>query len=132
MVRRLRSARRPRKVESPLPLVPVAEGDKVNAYFCATEPCCGFHFTSRDVDQGVTPFLMPCRCGGQAQSLFYRASGHLFEHGIDIEWYAPDNAEKLRLTGPSFEHVRQGGLLFRVVNPRCRFLEASRLRAYVQ
>ncbi len=79
---------------------------------------CGFWLLSEDLDQGVTPFGMPCQCGGDMHSHFYSVAGVL-EEGLaqimkaHIVWYKPDDAEVSRMTPAMQEHVGLGGLQFR-------------------
>jgi hypothetical protein len=83
---------------------------KLNIYVC--ERCKG-HTVTRDMDDGVTPFMIACRatkaCSGWMKSSFYR----VFDQSMreDFQWYKPSKAA--RLTRSEIEHVNKGGLLLR-------------------
>lgn len=83
---------------------------KLNIYTC--ELCRGFIVT-RDVNEGVTPFMTNCRatpqCSGMMKSSFYR----VFDQSMreTHQWYRPPADQVLP---PHYaEHVRKGGLILR-------------------
>ena len=87
---------------------------KKNIYVCQT---CFGHIVTRDVCDGVTPFMLKCRatqdCNGSMESSFYR----VFRQDIraSYEWYSPDLPERASLSHGVREHVAKGGLLLRAV-----------------
>ena len=82
---------------------------KVNVYVC--EACRGKTVT-RDLEAGVTPFLIQCRakagCKGHAQSLMYRCDQGLQE---THQWVLPKPTDIL--SEGELDHVANGGLLLR-------------------
>ena len=82
---------------------------KLNIYTCRE---CGSHIVTKDVDDGVTPFLVGCKspgCKGLMQSSMYRVFDQAMKHSW--EWYKPNSLAGL--SGSEREHVRMGGLLMR-------------------
>jgi hypothetical protein len=100
------------------PTDPGAWGGKLNIYVC--EVCRG-HIVTRDVDEGVTPFMLPSgefcpnKCqspkpgGAHMTSSFYRVWDQRMVE--DYQWYRPGEGD----TVPQAyrHHVEQGGLLIR-------------------
>ncbi len=90
------------------------EGKK-NVYLCEK---CGHGFTSKDVDEGVTPFMTRClnaTCGGTAFSLCYKIpQGILAPVDEAVEWYRPTPEQVIAMSHGIQEHVRAGGLLSRL------------------
>jgi hypothetical protein len=105
------------EAERPNPTDPAAWGGKLNIYVCDE---CRSHIVTRDVDQGVTPFMLPSyvycpkKCGGRDRrvvmtSSFYRVWNQSMR--ADYEWYRPAPGEKY---DPAYrEHVEKGGLIIR-------------------
>lgn len=87
---------------------------RLNIYTCDT---CRGHIVTKDLDDGVTPFLIPCYCRagcrGKMQSSVYRVSDQSMAHSH--EWYHPTVTEMESATDQTRAHVRQGGLLLRPV-----------------
>jgi hypothetical protein len=83
---------------------------RLNIYTC--EACRG-HIVTRDVDAGVTPFMIRCEatadCKGMMQSSFYR----VYEQKMRAShvWYRPSSPQFL--SAWEREHVERGGLLLR-------------------
>ncbi|WP_342163120.1 hypothetical protein [Methylobacterium sp. SD21] len=90
----------------------MAEGfkGKLNIYTCGT---CRGHVVTKDLDEGVTPFMMECRatagCRGDMRSSMYRVYDQ--EMRPDFEWYRPTAVEVVE--PPLRDHVSRGGLLIR-------------------
>lgn len=85
----------------------------VNCYTCRA---CGARHVTRNVDAGVTPFLIQCRrCGDMASSCFYRVDQST---APGFEWYRPDAAEREALTPELREWVDGGRLLLREIPAR--------------
>lgn len=86
-----------------------------NIYVCRE---CRGHIVTVDLDEGVTPFLLPCKetlkCVGLMQSSMYRVYDQ--EIKADWEWYKPTMDERRKLNPFAQEHVTMGGLLLRKVN----------------
>jgi hypothetical protein len=93
---------------------------KMNLYGC--ESGCGFWLVSEDLVEGVTPFLMSCRCGELAASAFYRVPRAVYFLPADVEWYRPEPEELAQLSDAVQEHVAKGGLHYRVASPRAEYL----------
>jgi hypothetical protein len=84
--------------------------DRINNYVCQQ---CGGILVTRDVDEGVTPFMKGCLdCPGYGYSMFYRPK---YIGPVRGEWYRPNWFQRLFLSAPEKEHVKMGGLLFRQV-----------------
>lgn len=85
---------------------------KLNIYTC--EKCRG-HIVTKDVDAGVTPFMIRCYatedCPGNMQSSMYR----VFDQSMKAshEWYSPNKEELIKLDRWSRDHVAKGGLMMR-------------------
>ena len=95
------------------------EIERRNAYFCKK---CRKVTITVDIDEGVTPMLIPCiHCEQMANSFMYQVPACMrydFSNGIkilpaDIEWYRPEKNELLKLSSHEKEHVNKGGLLMR-------------------
>jgi hypothetical protein len=88
---------------------------KKNIYTCQA---CFEHIVTVDLDDGVTPFMINCRCTegckGMMQSSMYRVFDQTMRAGF--EWYKP--ASSADLPPGSREHVEQGGLLLRKVGAK--------------
>lgn len=98
---------------------PAAWGGKLNIYTC--DHCRAFIVT-RDVDEGVTPFMLPsakfcpnsCTADGYGPhmtSSFYRVWDQRMKESH--QWYRPGPKDTVRQNEKS--HVEQGGLLIRRV-----------------
>lgn len=85
---------------------------KVNIYVCKE----GHKTITIDSVEGVTPFLIKCRCTGGcdelAQSSMYRVDQ---AQRPGYEWYKPDKKEFNNLDEGMKDHVNRGGLLLRRV-----------------
>jgi RNase P subunit RPR2 len=84
---------------------------KINCYTCEN---CGHVTKTKDIDPGVTPFIMQCpACKETATSSFYNDIAPHIEPSV--EWYRPSLEEtmKLRKNPGTLEHVLHGGLLDR-------------------
>lgn len=88
---------------------------RVNCYTCQS---CQHVTKTKDVHAGVTPFMFECeKCGKVAYSSFYND----IRPGLQptFEWYRPDLNEVLKGRNKGWiEHVLQGGLLSRKVEPK--------------
>lgn len=89
--------------------------NKLNIYVCQA---CNGHIVTLDVDEGTTPFMIPCKatlgCKGVMRSSMYRVFDQTMAEGW--QWYKPTNAEAV--APPYREHVRMGGLLLRRADQR--------------
>ena len=90
-----------------------AEPNRINVYTCDK---CGGKTVTRDVHEGVTPFMLRCRasghegdCDGKAYSAMYRVPKEL---GLIPmwEWFKPVGSEYNKLSDAMKEHVDKGGL----------------------
>ena len=80
---------------------------KLNIYTCEK---CNAHIVTKDVDDGVTPFMTPCDdCDGMMLSSFYRVWDQSMRP--DYEWYRPENTDGLSKYVK--DHVDKGGLIMR-------------------
>lgn len=95
-----------------------AWGGKLNIYTCER---CRSHIVTRDIDEGVTPFMLPSReycpqrCGAEPRewvnmtSSFYRVWDQRIQE--DFQWYRPKDGEAVE---PALRnHVERGGLIIR-------------------
>lgn len=100
------------------PADPAAWGGKLNIYTCDN---CRSHIVTRDVDEGVTPFMLPSReycpnrCGAEPRAHIYMTSSfyRVWDQRIreDYQWYRPAPGEEIE---PAVrEHVARGGLILR-------------------
>jgi len=100
-------------------------GRPFNHYKC---PTCYSWTISKDLADGVTPFLIPCQiklgCKGMAQSSFYRGPQEPNQQH-HVEFYFPTPAEldvelqrhkNLHIRNAVYDHVNKGGLLMRPVH----------------
>lgn len=81
--------------------------NRLNIYTCHE---CGEHIVSKDVDEGVTPFIIQCQfgCHGRMYSSFYRVFDPEGKMKWTHEWYRPT------IFPPHMtEHVAKGGLMLR-------------------
>jgi hypothetical protein len=91
------------------------EGKK-NVYLCRV---CGWKRITIDVDEGVTPMFIKCRCCEKLAT----SSMHDVDQTLEPthEWYSPGGAERKRMAktvrGLSTlrHHVEHGGLLQREI-----------------
>lgn len=106
---------------------------RLNIYTC-TE--CRGHIVTKDVDEGVTPFMISCEakidCLGAMESSFYR----VWDQRIapSHHWYKPGPAEHAALIPGYREHVDKGGLLLRRADGQPTFTDrrlAVRKRASI-
>lgn len=81
---------------------------KKNKYTCDV---CGGAVVTIDIDEGVTPFMLPCYatkdCGGTMTSGFY-AARDLGEP--QYEWRKPTPKQYRRMSPAMKDHVDRGGL----------------------
>ena len=81
--------------------------NRVNIYVCLR---CGMITKTKDVDPGVTPFMIGCPiCNGDAHSNFYNDTAPHLEPSH--KWYRPRFDEFFKLNKYEKEHVLKGGLL---------------------
>lgn len=87
----------------------------INVYTC---PTCGWKAITRNLVEGVTPFLIRCegkKCDKDnfpgCMSAMYRVNQH---QTPTHEWYKPSDEELMRRPW-AIDHVAQGGLLLRRV-----------------
>jgi hypothetical protein len=102
---------------------------KKNIYMC---PTCGRGVVTVDVDDGTTPFAIPCdapSCGGTATSFFYRAPQEMLD-GVQpaFEWYRPSAVELAGKSAGTKDHVERGGLLMRPLAKRLSAKEVQERR----
>lgn len=92
-----------------------------NIYICAS---CRRQYVTRDRDLGTTPFSLRCQefgtdCPGEAYSAFYPSGAVTLTPSH--EFYKPDAIEvrlmKQAQNVAMLDYVRQGGLLFRRIEP---------------
>lgn len=96
------------------PTDPHAWGGKLNIYTCDN---CRKHIVTRDISEGVTPFMLasiefcPNQCGNHARmtSSMYR----VFDQRMveDYVWYKPSAIEVV--PAHARDHVSRGGLMIR-------------------
>lgn len=86
---------------------------RVNIYRCKD---CGWSVVTKDVDDGVTPFLIACRaCSkGLAQSSFYNVRQDL-DHAAEWRHEMPEEYKGDR---DSIKHFEQGGLFLFWLDPK--------------
>jgi len=95
---------------SALPDLLTSPDGKKNIYTCRK---CRGHIVTRDLEEGVTPFMIRCEadpnCDGMMHSSFYRVfDGTL---AASHEWFKPSVAQVLE---PGVRrHVEKGGLVLR-------------------
>jgi hypothetical protein len=82
---------------------------RTNIYTC--DKCRG-EVVTKDIDPGVTPFMISCRfkqgCKGTMTSNFYQCSQNL---PYSFEFYRPETIDSF--DPETIEHLRKGGLLLR-------------------
>ena len=91
-----------------------------NVYTCDK---CGGYTVTRDVDDGVTPFMIGCRssgkegdCDGKAYSSFYPKGPRPARiPAPSWEWYKPSDAEVSAMPESWRDHFRRGGLNLRKI-----------------
>jgi hypothetical protein len=86
--------------------------NKLNIYTCEE---CGEHIVTKDVTEGVTPFMISCQCTvgcrGKMQSSMYRVFDPDGRMKHSHEWYRPSVFHHM---SPAVRaHVERGGLLIR-------------------
>lgn len=87
--------------------------NRVNCYTCSE----GHIAKTKDIDAGVTPMFIQCKCDKRASSSFYTDSAPSIEP--THEWYRPSLAETLKLKFNMLDHVLCGGLMIRkIVKPK--------------
>lgn len=96
---------------------------RLNIYTC---PTCGFNLLSEDVDDGVTPFSMPCSCGLNIFSHFYKVGQEEQSLPADIVWYKPNKDEIRKMSKSMREYIKNGGLQYRVNSPKAQYLDIRR------
>lgn len=89
--------------------------NRVNCYTCQS---CGHITKTKDVDTGVTPFMLLCeKCNGISYSSFYEDIAP--NQTPTIEWYRPTLKQilKMRTKHPEMlNHIFNGGLEYRKIN----------------
>lgn len=89
-------------------------GKGVDVYECNK---CGKKMFTKYVDKGVTPFCMPCECGGTMthNETMCEVECHL-RYGFKIieKWVRPTYDQFVKLSLGQQEHVMNGGLLLEV------------------
>lgn len=86
-------------------------GKGVDVYECNK---CGKKMFTEYADKGVTPFCMPCECGGtMAHNETYCKVECYQRHGFKIirKWVRPTYDQFVKLSLGQQEHVMNGGLL---------------------
>lgn len=99
-------------MEQPKYYDPRSNPGRKNIYVCET---CHRHVVTRDMEDGVTPFMINCQCThgcrGKMYSSFYRVFDPKDMMAHEFEWYRPN---VLQVLSPAeAQHVSQGGLLMR-------------------
>lgn len=83
----------------------------LNIYTCN---CCFGHIVTKDVDLGVTPFMIGCKvsedCKGTMKSSMYRVFDQTMKH--DFEWYRPEHPTD-EMSQWERDHHQKGGLFLR-------------------
>ena len=80
--------------------------NRVNCYTCQK---CGHITKTKDIDAGVTPFMISCeKCKEVAYSSFYNDIAPTQE--ATIEWYRPSLEETINSEEVTLDHILQGGL----------------------
>ena len=86
-------------------------GKGVDVYECNK---CGKNMVTKYAHKGVTPFCMPCECGGTMthNETMYEVECHL-RYGFKIieKWVRPTYEEFVKLSLGQQEHVMNGGLV---------------------
>lgn len=84
--------------------------NRFNCYVCGL----GHITKTKDVDAGVTPFIMKCdECGSEAKSTMYRDISPDKPH--TGEWFRPSLKRVQKMHPWMREHVLQGGLEYRKI-----------------
>lgn len=82
---------------------------KLNRYTCQV---CRCSIVTEDIDDGVTPFSIPCTetvgCSGAMLSAFYRGSSAVKPVRV---WRKPTKAELEAASPAAREHYGEGGLI---------------------
>jgi hypothetical protein len=98
----------------------------INVYVCET---CGGEIVTRDVDEGVTPFMLACRatpgCNGRMTSRFYNVDPRYADH-VTHEWFRPSKAVMQAAGADAREHYKGGGLDLRRAGESCSVLAEDR------
>jgi len=92
---------------------------KKNVYICDK---CGRKVVTKDLDDGVTPFMVSCRefgkdCDGVTRSCFYSVDQTL---PVNYVWFKPVTLDDYE--GAMLEHIEQGGLDLRKATPTEMFV----------
>jgi hypothetical protein len=86
----------------------------MNGIFHAAEgKGCGRSTVTRDIDDGTTPAILMCDCGGDQVSAWYACDQALTP---SAEWYRPNAAQLTRLPRGIRQHVKDGGLVLRAID----------------
>lgn len=81
---------------------------KKNVYLCGD---CGHGFVSKDLDEGVTPFMTTClNCGSTARSMMYNIPQELLGAAA-VRWVRPPESEWPKFSPSTQEHLKRGGLI---------------------
>lgn len=83
--------------------------ERFNAYTCDG---CHRTIVTKDLDEGVTPFMIACReCGGWMKSHFYNVASWVDDYQVEAVWKKemPANYTK-REREMSQDHADKGGL----------------------
>ena len=88
--------------------------DRRNIYVC---DACNGHIVTVDLEEGVTPFMLPCMCKEGCKGLMQSSMYRVFDQRMAAshEWYRPAEAEIAALSPGYRDHVKNGGLLIRKV-----------------
>ncbi len=81
-----------------------------NIYTC--EKCLD-HIVTVDIDDGVTPFMIDCRCTEGCDGMMTSSMYRVFEQKMKAgwEWYRPVDTEGMGAW--TKDHVEKGGLILR-------------------
>jgi len=80
--------------------------NRVNCYLCKS---CRHVTKTRDIDPGVTPYIIECEdCGKDAYSTFYKDI--VPDQSPTKEWFRPTMEQTLQMSEGMIDHILQGGL----------------------
>ena len=92
--------------------------NRINVWVCESQGQINPHqHVCKDVDAGVTPFIIQCRvCKGEARSVMYRIHPD-FKKRLEVkyEWYRPSLEETLKESPAMIDHILRGGLKMREI-----------------
>lgn len=87
---------------------------RINVWVCEE---CGKEHVCRDVDEGVTPFMLGCKepgCNGQAYSRFYNVHP-AYALRVEYEWFRPTKEQRRGESRDLKDYHDSGGLALRRV-----------------